>query len=285
MITVTGATGHLGRLAVADLLERGVPADQIVAVVRSPEKAADLAAKGVVVRTADYARPETLDAALAGTDKLLLISGTEFGQRLAQHTNVVNAAVAAGVSLIVYTSIANADTTSNPIAPEHQATEVVIRESGLPYVFLRNSWYFENYTENLAPVLQSGVVLGAAGDGQISAATRADYAAAAAAVLTGDGPVNVAYELGGDTPFTLAEYAAEVARQTGKQIAYQNVSEEEYAQALLGFGMPEPFARTLAGVDTSITKGELFVGSGDLSRLAGRPTTSLADAVALALKN
>jgi NAD(P)H dehydrogenase (quinone) len=284
MITVTGASGHLGRLVVTDLLARGVPATEIVAVVRTPEKVSDLAAQGVVVRAADYNKPDTLVSALAGTDKLLLISGSEIGQRVPQHTNVVDAAVAAGVPLIVYTSIAYADTGSGPLVAEHRATEEIIRGSGLPYVFLRNSWYVENYTEHLDTAFQFGAILGAAGEGRVSAATRADFAAAAAAVLTSDGPVNTAYELGGDTAFTLAELAAEVAGQSGTEIVYRDLPEEDYVQALLGAGLPEHYARALAGSDTALGRGELLVDNGQLRQLIGRPTTPLAEAVALALK-
>jgi NAD(P)H dehydrogenase (quinone) len=285
MITVTGASGHLGRLVVADLLERGVPADQIVAVVRSPEKVGDLAARGVAVRAADYTDPGSLTAALAGTDRLLLISSSEMGQRVAQHANVINAAVAAGVSLLVYTSIAFADTGTGPIVPEHKATEALIRESGLPYVILRNSWYTENYTGHLDTAFQFGAIMGAAGEGRVSAAPRADYAAAAAAVLAGQGPVDVVYELGGDTAFTLAELAAEVAGQSGREVVYRDLTEEDYAQALIGAGLPEPYARALAGSDSALARGELFVDSGQLRQLIGRPTTPLADSVALALKD
>jgi NAD(P)H dehydrogenase (quinone) len=284
VITITGATGRLGRLTVAALLERGVPADRIVAAVRTPDKAADLAERGVQVRRADYAEPDTLAAALAGTDRLLLISGSEVGRRVPQHRNVVEAAAAANVGLIAYTGILNSDTSRLALAEEHQATEAIIRESGLPHVFLRNGWYFENYTDNLAPALESGALIGAAGDGRIAAAARADYAAAAAAVLTGDGHAGKTYELGGDTPFTMAELAAELSRQTGKDIAYRDMSEEEYAKALVAAGLPEPYAKVLADGDTGIARGDLTTGSGHLRALIGRPTTTLADAVAAALK-
>jgi NAD(P)H dehydrogenase (quinone) len=283
-ITVTAATGHLGRLVVEDLLSRGVPAGEIVAAVRSPEKAADLAALGVQVREADYTRPETLATAFAGTDKLLLISGSEAGQRLPQHKNAVDAAVAAGVSLIAYTSILFADTTAVPLAPEHKATEEYIRASGLPFVFLRNGWYIENYTANLAPAFEHGAIIGASGEGRVGAATRADYAAAAAAVLVGDGHTNTVYELGGDQPFSIAELAAEVSRQSGKEVVYRDLPASEYIQALVGFGLPEGFAAALAGADLGIVAGELTTDSGDLTRLIGRPTTPLSEAVTAALK-
>lgn len=284
MIVVTGATGHLGRLVLEDLLARGAPAGGIVAAVRTPAKAADLAALGVQIREADYDRPETLSAALAGADRLLLISGSEVGQRVPQHRNVVEAAVAAGVGLIGYTSVLNADTTGIGLAAEHRATERLIRESGLPFVLLRNGWYIENYTSNLAPALQHGAILGSAGDGRISAATRADYAAAAAAVIRGEGHEGRVYELGGAPAFTMAELAAEVSAQSGQEIAYRDLPAEEYQAALVAAGLPEPVAAMLVDWDLGVARGDLFTASDDLSRLIGRPTTSLATAVAAALR-
>lgn len=284
MITVTAASGHLGRLVVEALLRGGAPAGEIVATARDPEKVTDLSARGVQVRVADYNDPESLTRALAGTDRLLLISSSEVGQRVPQHQNVVTAAVEAGVSLIAYTSILNADTTGVTLAEEHKATEAAIRGSGLPYSLLRNGWYLENYTENLAPALQTGVILGAAGTGLIAGASRADLGAAAAAVLTGEGHENTVYELGGDESFTMAQLAAEVSAQSGKQITYQDMPPEDYAKALVGVGVPEAFAGILADSDLGVARGELTTASRDLSRLIGRPTTPLAEAVALALK-
>ncbi len=284
MITVTAATGHLGRLVVQSLLEGGVPAGDIVAAVRDPQKAADLAARGIQVRQADYSRPETLGPALAGTDRLLLISSSEVGQRFDQHRNVVEAAVAAGVGLIAYTGILNADTTGMDLAAEHKATEALIRESGLSFSFLRNGWYLENYTENLAPALEYGVIYGSAGDGLIAAATRADFAAAAAAVVSGSGHENTVYELGGDAPFTMAQLAAEVAAQSGKPVRYQDVPAEEYTKILVGVGLPEAYAALVADSDVGIARGDLSTTSDDLHRLIGRSTTSLTDAVAAAVK-
>jgi NAD(P)H dehydrogenase (quinone) len=284
-ITVTGATGHLGRLVIEELLDRDVPAGQIVAAVRDPQKAADLAARGVQVRHADYTKPETLAGALAGTDKLVLISSSEVGQRVAQHRNVIDAAVAAGVSQVVYTSILAADTSSVSLAVEHRTTEELILASGLPYVFLRNGWYVENYTANLAPAFEHGAILGAAGEGRVAAATRADYAAAAAAVVTGEGHTNKVYELGADEPFTLAEFAAEVSRQSGREVVYRDLPADDYRAALIGAGVPEVYASLLASADTGLAAGELTTASRDLRRLIGRPTTPLADAVALAVKS
>jgi len=282
-IVVTGATGHLGRHVVEQLLEK-VPAEQVTAVARSAEKAADLAERGVRVAVADYNAPETFDGLFAAGDKVLLISGSEVGSdRVRQHRTVIEAAMAAGVALLAYTSAPG--TLTAALADDHRATEELLLASGLPYVLLRNSWYHENYTENLAPVLAHAAVTHAAGDGRISSAARADYAAAAVAVLTGEGHENKTYELGGDVAWSMGEYAAELSRQTGREIAENAVSEEALTGILAGAGVPAPFAAVLAGVDTSIAKGELVVDSGDLSRLAGRPTTPLADAIAAALKD
>lgn len=281
-IVVTGATGNLGRHVVEQLLEK-VPADQVTAVVRTPEKAADLAARGVRIAVADYNAPETFDGLFAAGDKVLLISGSEVGgARVAQHRTVIEAAKTAGVALLAYTSAPGSLTAA--LADDHRATEEALLASGVPYVLLRNGWYHENYTENLAPVLEHGAVTHAAGDGRVSSAARADYAAAAVAVLTGEGHENTTYELGGDVAWSFGEYAAELSRQTGREIAENPVSAETLTGILAGAGVPEPFAAILAGVDTSIAKGELVIGSGDLSRLAGRPTTPLADAIAAALK-
>ncbi|GHH58461.1 MULTISPECIES: SDR family oxidoreductase [Streptomyces] len=281
-IVVTGATGHLGRFVIEGLLEK-VPADQITAVVRSEEKAAGFAARGVKLAIADYNAPETFDGVFSAGDKVLLISGNEFDKgRVGQHKVVLDAAKAAGVALLAYTSAPGS--LSAALADDHRGTEAAILESGVTYALLRNGWYHENYTENLAPVLEHGAVVQAAGEGRISAASRADYAAAAVAVLTGEGHENKTYELGGDTAFGFAEYAAELSRQTGKEIAYNAVPGEVYEGILTGAGLPAPFASILAGVDASIEKGELVVATGDLSRLTGRPTTPIAESIAAALK-
>ncbi|MFI2427748.1 SDR family oxidoreductase [Streptomyces sp. NPDC018955] len=282
-IVVTGATGHLGRHVVEQLLEK-VPAEQVTAVVRSAEKAADLAGRGVRIAVADYNAPETFDGLFASGDKVLLISGNEFDKgRVGQHRVVIDAAKAAGVALLAYTSAPGSLTAA--LADDHRGTEEALLGSGVPYVLLRNGWYHENYTENLAPVLAHDAVVAAAGQGRISSAARADYAAAAVAVLTGEGHENKTYELGGDEAWSFAEYAAELSRQTGREIAYTPVTPEALTGILTGAGLPEPMAAILAGVDASIEKGELVVDSGDLSRLAGRPTTPLAEAVAAALKD
>ncbi|MDT0387548.1 SDR family oxidoreductase [Streptomyces dubilierae] len=281
-IVVTGATGHLGRHVVEQLLEK-VPAEQITAVVRDAEKAAGFAERGVRIAVADYNAPASFDGLFSAGDKVLLISGNEFDKgRVQQHKVVIDAAGAAGVALLAYTSAPG--TLTAALADDHRGTEQLLLDSGVPYALLRNGWYHENYTENLAPVLEHDAVVAAAGEGKLSSASRADYAAAAVAVLTGEGHENKTYELGGDTPWSFAEYAAELSRQTGREITYQPVPPEALVSLLTGAGLPEPFAQILAGVDVSIEKGELVVSTGDLSRLIGRPTTPLAEAVAAALK-
>ncbi|MCW2586711.1 MAG: NAD(P)-dependent oxidoreductase [Frankiales bacterium] len=281
-LVVTGATGQLGRHVITELLARGVPAGQIVAAVRQPEKAADLAAQGVQVRQADYTKPDTLRTAFAGATKILLISSSEVGQRAAQHANVIAAAKEAGAGLLAYTSIARADSSTLQLAAEHQATEQLVRDSGLPFVLLRNGWYTENYTGQLAVHLEHGIV-GSAGDGRVSAATRADYAAAAAVVLATDGHEGQVYELGGDTAFTMAEYAAALSAASGKAVTYTDLPVEAYTQVLEGAGLPAPVASVLADADAGVARGELHVTSGDLARLAGRPTTPLDEAIKQAL--
>ncbi len=281
-ITVTGATGHLGRLVVAALLEQ-LPAERIAAVVRGKDKAADLAARGVELRIADYDEPAALADAFRSGERVLFISGSEVGRRVAQHRAVVEAAAAAGVGRLAYTGILGGPKADFPLADEHKATEQLILGSGLPYVFLRNGWYHENYTEHLAPVLEHGAVLGSAGDGRIASAARADYAAAAVAVLTGEGHEGRAYELSGDTAWSLPEYAAEVARQSGAPVGYRDLPPDGHLRALVGAGMPEPVAEVLVGVDAAVSRGLLAGTTGELARLIGRPTTPLAEAVAAGL--
>jgi NAD(P)H dehydrogenase (quinone) len=277
-IAVTAATGHLGRLVVDALLQRGVAPGDIVAAVRTPAKAEDLAARGVQVREADYTRPETLGPALQGVDRLLLISASDLGQREPQHANVIAAAKDAGVGLLAYTGVLNNDTTTMPLAAEHQATEVRLRESGLPIVLLRNGWYTENYTGQLAQTLEHGLV-GSAGDGRVAPAARRDFAEAAAAVLTGEGHEGKAYELAGDEAVTMAEIAALISEATGREVAYTDLPVEAYAEVLAGAGLPAPLNETIADSSAAIARGELASDSGDLSRLIGRPTTPVADTI------
>ncbi|MFF0272063.1 MULTISPECIES: SDR family oxidoreductase [unclassified Streptomyces] len=285
-IVVTGATGRLGRLVIDALLaDPAVAAGSVAAVVRDKEKAADLAERGVELRIADYSRPETLAGAFAAGDRVLLISGSEVGQRVAQHTAVVDAAKAAGVAQLAYTGVLGGDGADFDLAAEHKATERLIRDSGVPYTFLRNGWYTENYTENLAPVLAHGAVVANAGEGRIASAARADYAAAAAAVLTGPAEEHLgrAYELSGDTAWSLAEYAAEVSARTGREIVYRAVPAEAHLAILTGAGVPAPFAEILVDVDRAAEHGALALRTGDLARLIGRPTTPIAVTIAAAL--
>lgn len=274
MIIVTGATGNLGRHVIDGLLER-VPAERIVAAVRSPEKASDLADRGIEVRRADYDEPDTLAPAFEGAEKILLISASEVGQRARQHRNVIEAAKAAGPGLFVYTSLLNADTSSISLAEEHRETEAMIAESGLDHVLLRNGWYIENYTENLEQALEHGALIGCAGDGKVATATRADYAAAAVEVLTGAGHVGKTYELSGDEAFSMADLAAAVSEHSGQQVVYNDLPVAAYRETLGSFGLPEPVVEMLVTADIAIEAGELDHKGDDLRQLIGRPTTSL----------
>lgn len=282
MILVTGATGQLGHLVIAALLKK-LPASQIVATARNLEKAKDLAALGVQVRQADYNQPASWDAALKGADKVLLISSSEIGQRAKQHKAVIDAARRAGVKLLAYTSVLHADTSPLGLAAEHKETEAAIRASGVPFVLLRHGWYTENYTMGIPGALAHGAVYGCAGDGRISSATRADYAEADAVALISDNQAGKVYELAGDTAYTLADLAAEISRQSGKNIGYVNLPEAEYKNVLVKVGLPEPVAALLSDSDTGVSKGGLFDDGHQLSKLIGRPTTPLATAVKAAL--
>ncbi|WP_404391982.1 SDR family oxidoreductase [Humibacillus xanthopallidus] len=284
-LLVTGASGHLGHLVVDSLLERGVPASDVVAIARTPESIADLAERGVEVRRADYDDPSSLEAAFVGVDRLLLVSGSAVGQRIAQHTNVIEAAKAAGVGFVAYTSITRADSSDLVLAAEHRATEQLLAASGLPHALLRNSWYLENYTGQVASALEHGAVLGAAGEGRVSAATRADYADAAAVVLAGPGHEGAVYELGSDDAFTLEECASTLARVSGREVAYRDLSVEDYTAALVAAGLPQGYAAVLADGDRGLAQGALFTDTGDLSRLTGRPTTGVETALHAALAN
>lgn len=284
-VVVTGATGQLGRLTVEALLRRGVPAPDIIATGRDTAGIKDLADRGVVVRRADFTDPDSLAAAFAGADKLLLISASiPVDERVANHRRAIDAALAAGVSLVAYTSMLQADTAANILAATHRATEEYLRERRVSSVLLRNGWYLENYTAQLPLVLQNGTIVGAAGQGRVSAASRADYAEAAAVVLTTEGHAGKVYELGGDEAFTLAELAAAISAAAGRQITYTDLPAHKLAQALTGAGLPAEVAASVADADLGLSRGELFTSSGDLRRLLGRPTTPLADAIADALR-
>ncbi|QDK18995.1 SDR family oxidoreductase [Leclercia adecarboxylata] len=278
MIAITGATGQLGQLVIEQLLKT-VPANQLVAIVRNPAKADALSQQGVTVRQADYTDQAAFTAALAGVDKLLLISSSEVGQRAPQHQNVINAAKAAGVKFIAYTSLLHADTSPLGLHVEHVDTEKALAASGIPYALLRNGWYTENYLASAPPALEHGVFIGSAGEGKIASATRADYAAAAARVISEEGHAGKVYELAGDQAWTLSDLAAELSRQSGKNVAYQDLSEADFAAALKGVGLPAGLADMLADSDVGASKGGLFDDSHTLRALLGRPTTPLAESV------
>lgn len=280
-IGITGASGQLGKI-VLDKLKLKTPAENIVALVRDPQK---VSGEAIEVRAFDYEKPELLAEALSGIDKLVLISGNEIGKRAAQHANVIEAAKHAGVKLIVYTSLLRANNTTISLAGEHLKTEKDLKASGLSYVILRNGWYTENYTASIQDVLALGTLYGCAGEGKTSSASREDFAEAVVAVLTSEGHTNKTYELAGDEAFTLSEYAATLSQVSGKNIPYVNLPEEDYAKALSQAGLPEFFAAFLAGAQTSTAKGDLYEPGRQLSKLIGRPTTPFRETIAQALKN
>lgn len=283
MIVVSGASGQLGRLVVAGLLDR-VPAARVVAATRHPEALADLAARGVQVRRSDFDAPETLPAAFDGADRLLLISTEAVGNRVAQHKAAVEAAARAQVGHVVYTSVLHANSTHLALAADHKATEEIVASSGLPHTFLRNGWYTEMYEQRARTGTESGVIIGSAGDGRVASASRADYAAAAAAALTADSTPNPVYELSGDHAWSFAELAAEVSRISGREVRYHDVAPEEYRVTLLAAGLPEPAADTVSRIDSDIAGGALGDTPGHLRALIGRPTTPLADTLATLLR-
>lgn len=284
MFAITGATGQLGRLVI-DSLMQSIPPERIVALVRDPAKASDLAARGIHIRYSDYNRPQTLAPALQGVEKLLLISSSEVGRREAQHKSVIDAARQAGVSLIAYTSLLHADTSPLGLALEHRATEAALKASAIPHVILRNGWYTENYAASIAPALAHGAFIGAAGEGRISSAARRDYAYAAALVLQLSGQEGKIYELAGNDSYTLAEFTAQIAQQSGKAVQYVNLPQHEFAAALKQAGLPDGLAEMLADSDAGAQKGGLFASDNDLARLLGRPATPYAEVIRAALSS
>ncbi len=275
MIAITGASGQLGRQVIQKLLTTH-PAHEIVAIVRRPDSVADLAAAGVQVRVADYNDQPALSRALAGVKKVLLISSSEIGQRVAQHQNVIEAARSSGVSQIVYTSLLHADSSPLGLADEHRQTEKLLADSGLEVVLLRNGWYTENYLASVPAAIEHGILAGCAGDGLISSAPRADYAAAAAEVLRRDGQAGKVWELAGDNGWTLTQLAQEITRLSGKAVRYQDMSLEGFESALVSAGLPQPIAAMLADSDRGASQGGLFDDNHQLSQLLGRPTEPLA---------
>ncbi len=274
-IAITGSTGQLGRLAIAALTARGVTP---IALARNPDKAADL---GVPVRAFDYKAADP--AALAGVSVLVLISSNDFDDRVGAHKTVIAAAKAAGVGRVIYTSILRAETSPMLLAADHKGTEAALKASGLTYTLLRNGWYIENHTGSLGGAIAAGALIGSAGEGRFSAAARKDFAEAIAVTASTSGHDNAVYELAGDHSYSYADLAAEVSRQTGKTIPYNDLPAEVYAGILTGFGLPEGFAHVLADSDVQAGKGALEDNSRTLSRLIGRATTPMADVVKAAL--
>ena len=276
-IVVAGATGHLGGLVVASLLNRGVDPGQILATGRSTDRLAALAERGVHVAELDYNKPA--DEVISAGDTVLLISGSEVGQRLDQHRNVIELAERAGAARIVYTSVLRADNSTLAVAPEHIATEEILKASGAAYTILRNGWYNENYQQTFAQAAQSGVVVTSAGDGRVSSASREDFAEAAAAVLTGEGHDGVTYELAGDTAFTMRDLADIFTTVLDRPIELQNLTSEEHRAVLTRAGLDDLIVDFLVTLDCSTADGDLFDQTGDLSRLISRPTTPMAESV------
>ncbi|CAK7031995.1 SDR family oxidoreductase [Morganella morganii] len=278
MIAITGATGLLGQHVIENLLQT-VPAGQIVAIVRNPAKGASLSRKGISVRQADYNDEASLIRALQGVEKLLLISSSEIGQRVTQHRNVINAAKSVNVKFIAYTSLLHADTSPLSLHTEHVETEKMLADSGILYTLLRNGWYTENYLASVPAALEHGVFIGAAGDGKIASAARADYAAVAARVISEDGHAGKVYELAGDEAWTLSHLAKELTEQSGKNVVYQNLSQADFVAALKNAGLPDKLSEMLADSDIGASEGGLFDDSHTLSKLIGRPTTTLAESI------
>lgn len=282
ILAVTGATGQLGRLVLESLLARGAAPESIVAIGRATEKLADFEVRGVQVRAADYAKPDTLATALRGVDRLLLVSGSAVGQRLAQHTNVVNAAKDAGVSFISYTSIPKAESTSLALAPEHKATEKLIRDSGIPFSFLRNNWYTENYFQVLEQAKHTGLIIASLGEGRVASASRRDFAEAAAVVLAGPGHEGTIYELSGDASWDYIELASAIGELVGREVTYRRVRPKEHRTILTKAGIPMGQAAFVVSLDASTRDGALAEATGELSELIGRPTTPLRETLAQA---
>ena len=278
MIAITGASGELGRLVIKCLLKR-ISADQITGLIRDPSKAQGLVNLGVALRHADYNEPGTFAKALKGVDTLLLISSNETGVRTTQHRTVIDAAKASGIKLIAYTSVLHADVSSLGLAADHRDTEEALRESGIPYVLLRNGWYSENYLANVPSALEHGVLLGSAADGRISSAPRADYAEAAAVVLTTEGQAGKVYELAGDSSYTLSDLASMISQNTEKPVIYQDLPQSEFEAVLSCIGLPAGLAALLADSDAAAAQGALYDDSGMLSALIERPTTPVLDSL------
>lgn len=283
-LLVTGATGKLGT-KIVDALLKTVPANQLAVSVRNPEKAEGIKTRGVEVRQGDFDRPETLDTAFKGIDRLLIISADGDNEtRIRQHTNAVAAAERAGVKFIVYTSIVNAQESKNMLAPTHKATEEAILKTGIPYSFLRNNWYLENESSSIQGVLAGAPWVTSAGTGKVGWALQQDYAEAAAAVLAGNGHENTIYELSGKL-FTQEEFASALGSELGKIIPVQQVDDASYAEILKGTGVPEFLIPFLVGIQKDIREGTLEIESSDFEKLLSRPATPLNEGLSQIVKS
>lgn len=276
-ILITGATGHLGRLVISELLARGTAPGEIIAGARSPEKGADLADLGVRLVALDYSDRTSVDAAISEAESVLLISGSEPGARLEGHRNVIQSAAEAGVAKFVYTSAPKVSEIDWALGADHRATEAAIAESGIPAVILRDNWYTENYTADVLRADETGVITAAAGDGRVASASRADYAAGLATVLLEEGHLGKIYEVGGDVAWNYDELAAAAGEVLGREVRYERVTPEQLTAALQEQGLPEGVAQFVAGIDEAIAAGVLGDTDGTLARLIGRPTTPLVE--------
>ncbi|MFF2555422.1 SDR family oxidoreductase [Nocardia sp. NPDC058058] len=284
IIGVTGASGRLGRATIEDLLSRGVRADQIVAIARNPHELTELSDRGIRVEYGDYDWRDTLTGALAGVDRLLLISSSDRQRRVRHHRNVIDAAVRNGVLSIAYTSIVRAQGNPTMLAEAHRSTEGMLRASPIPWTMLRHDWYWENYTAGLDAVITHGELLGAAGTGRVSGAAIADYAAAAATALTTDGHAGVIYELGGDYALSGHQIAESIAAAAQRPVAYRMLEPDAYAEALVESGLPRSVAAEAADNEIGIAAGWFEMRTGDLHRLIGRDTTPLSSVLRTALR-
>jgi NAD(P)H dehydrogenase (quinone) len=276
-IVVTATSGHLGRLIVTDLLDRGIPATDIVAGARKPEAIADLADAGVRTTRIDYDDPATIEAAISTGDTFVLISGAFTPDRNRQHADAVAAATRAGAGHIVYTSGLRASESPSPIAASHAPTEDAVRASGLPFTILRNGWYTENYAANIPTARETGVLLASVSEGRVASASRRDFASAVGAVVTSEGHLGQTYELSGDVAWTYDDLAAALSEVLGRDVVHKPVSSAEHLEILKDAGVPEQFAEMGVAVDGAIAAGAFAYQNGDLARLLGRPTTPLVD--------
>lgn len=282
-LLVTGATGKFGSKVVETLLKT-IPADQLAVSVRQPEKAKALKEQGVDVRQGNFDEPESLDVAFEGIDRLLIISTDgDNDTRTHQHGNAVAAAKRAGIKFIAYTSIVNAQESTNLFAPTHKATELAIKETGIPYSFLRNNWYFENEIPTIESILFGAPWVTSAGDGKVGWALQEDYAEVAAKVLADEGHEYTTYELAGKA-LSQGEVVSVLAELLDKEIAVERVDDETYSQIMKKAGIPDVVLPLLVDIQRSIREGSLDIESDDMEKLIGRPATPINEALTQILK-